>query len=190
MIPIVPPTTTALYKSHGTGEVRLQDFGAIGEHCVLEAQVLVFHAENIFLGANVYVGHQTILKAYYKNEMRIGDRTWVGQQCFFHSAGGLTIEHEVGIAPGVRILTSVHDEAPQSIAVLKAPLRFAPVHIETGADIGVGAVVLPGVRIGRGAIIGAGSVINRDVPPYAVVAGVPGKVLRYRATEPATGMSP
>lgn len=171
---------SALYQSHGTGAFELSDFASVGAHCVFEAGVLVFHPQNISLGENVYVGHQTILKGYHKNQMRIGNRTWIGQQCFFHSAGGLVIEEHVGIAPCVRILTSVHDEAPRSVPVPKSPLRFAPVHIEEGADIGVGAVILPGVRIGRGAIIGAGSVINRDVPAYAVVAGVPGRVLRFR----------
>ena len=59
---------------------------ALGVDCVFEAGVLVFHPENIRLGRNVYVGHQAILKGYYRNEMVIGDETWIGQQCFFHFA--------------------------------------------------------------------------------------------------------
>jgi len=55
------------------------------------------------------------------------------------------------------------------------------VHIEDDADLGVGAIVLPGVRVGRGAQVGAGAVVTRDVPPYAVVAGNPARVLRERA---------
>ncbi len=168
------------YRSHGDGMFLESDFAAIGANCVFESGVLVFHPQSVSLGENVYVGHQTILKGYHKNAMRIGDHTWIGQGCFFHSAGGLTIEHEVGIAPSVRIITSVHGEAPRDLPVSAAPLRFAPVHIETGADIGVGAIILPGVRIGRGAIVGAGSVVNRDVPAFAVVAGVPARVLRFR----------
>ena len=61
-----------------------------------------------------------------------------------------------------------------------APIDFAPVIIEDDADLGVGAIVLPGVRIGRGAQVGAGAVVTRDVPPYAVVAGNPARVLRER----------
>lgn len=168
------------YRSHGDGTFALKDFASLGADCIFEAGVMVFHAQSISLGQNVYVGHQTILKGYHKNQMVIGDHTWIGQGCFFHSAGGLTIESDVGIAPSVRILTSVHDEAPRHVPVPQSPLTFSPVHIETGADIGIGAVILPGVRIGRGAIVGAGSVVNRDVPPFAVVAGVPARVLRYR----------
>ncbi len=173
-------TSRTPYRSHGDGSFSTNDFASIGPNCVFEAGVLVFHPQSISLGENVYVGHQTILKGYHRNTMQIGDHTWIGQGCFFHSAGGLTIEHDVGIAPSVRILTSVHDEAPQCVPVSGAALQFASVHIETGADIGIGAIILPGVRIGRGAIVGAGSVVNRDVPAFAVVAGVPARVLRYR----------
>ena len=64
--------------------------------------------------------------------------------------------------------------------VLGAPLRFAPVVVEDDADLGVGAIVLPGVTIGRGAIIGAGAVVASDVPAYTVAAGVPARVQRER----------
>ncbi len=141
---------------------------------------MVFHPENVHLGRNVYVGHRAILKGYYKNELRIGDETWIGQQCFFHSAGGIAIGARVGIGPGVRILTSQHREAGRQTPILFSPVDFAPVVIEDDADIGVGATILPGVRIGRGAQIGAGAVVSRDIPAYAVAAGVPAKVLRFR----------
>ena len=52
--------------------------------------------------------------------------------------------------------------------------------VEADSDLGVGAVILPGVRIGRGAQIGAGAVVTRDVPPFAVAAGNPARVLRFR----------
>lgn len=170
-------------RTHGTGTFRPEDLKSLGDDCVLEAGVLVFHPENVSLGLNVYVGHQTILKGYYKNELRIGDYTWIGQMCFFHAAGGIEIGREVGIGPGVRILTSVHDEPPRSVPIPRAPLVFAKVTIGDGADLGVNAVIMPGVTVGEGAIVGAGSVVTKDVPPYAVVAGVPAKILRYRAED-------
>lgn len=168
------------HRSHGTGAFEPHQFRSLGADCVFEAGVLVFHPETITLGENVYVGHQTILKGYYRNEMRIGDQAWIGQQCFFHSAGGLFVGARVGIGPGVKILTSQHEDAGRETPVLMSPLKEAPVVIEEDADVGVGAVVLPGVTVGRGAIVGAGAVVTRDVPAYAVVAGVPARVLRYR----------
>jgi acetyltransferase-like isoleucine patch superfamily enzyme len=168
------------HKSHGDGRFEPSQFRRIGPDCVFETGVLVFHPENISLGTNVYVGHHAILKGYYKNEMSIGDETWIGQQCFFHAAGGLTIGARVGIGPGVRIITSVHEEAGRATPVLFSPVAFAPVVIEDDADIGVGSTILPGVTIGRGAIIGAGAVVNVSIPPYTIAAGVPVRVLRER----------
>ncbi len=173
-------TDEKLHRSHGTGQFTPEQFRALGDDCVFEPGVLVFHPENITLGRNVYVGHYAILKGYYRNEMRVGDRTWIGQQCFFHAAGGLTIGARVGVGPGVKIITSVHAEAGRGVPVLYSPVETAPVVIEDDADLGVNSVILPGVTVGRGAIVGAGAVVARDVPPYAVVAGVPAKVLRYR----------
>lgn len=168
------------HRSHGAGTFRRSDLRAIGRDCVIERGVLVFHPENVSLGRNVYVGHQTILKGYYRNQLRIGDETWIGQQCFLHAAGGIAIGARVGVGPGVKILTSQHREAGRATPVLFSPIAFAPVAIEDDADVGVGAIVLPGVTVGRGAVVGAGAVVTRDVPAFAVVAGVPARVLRRR----------
>lgn len=168
------------HRSHGTGTFEPADLGTCGEGCVFEAGCLIFHPQNVHLGRNVYLGHQAILKGYHENEMRIGDETWIGQQCFFHSAGGITIGARVGIGPGVRILTSAHAEAGRGIPILFSPIDRAPVVIEDDADLGVGSIVLPGVTIGRGAQVGAGAVVSRDVPAYAVAAGVPARVIRER----------
>ena len=168
------------HRSHGTGTFSVEDFAYCGPDCVFEAGVLVFHPENIELGANVYVGHHAILKGYYRGKMRIGDETWIGQQAFLHSAGGISIGSHVGIGPGVRIITSAHTEAGRLTPILESPIEVAPVTIEDDCDIGVGAIVLAGVRIGRGAQIGAGAVVTRDVPPYAIARGVPARVTRER----------
>lgn len=168
------------FRSHGSGAFGLQDFASVGPDCVFESGVLVFHPERMWLGRNVYVGHNAILKGYYNADLRIGDETWIGQQAFLHAGGGLTIGAHVGVGPAVRIITSEHAEAGRDLPVLLSPLRFAPVLIEDDADLGVGSIVLPGVTIGRGAVIGAGAVVTADVPAYAVVAGVPARVLRTR----------
>lgn len=168
------------HKSHGSGAFEPSQLAACGEGCVFEAGVLIFHPENVELGRNVYVGHHAILKGYYKNRLRIGDETWIGQQVFMHSAGGLEIGARVGIGPGVRIITSNHREAGREVPVLFSPVEFAPVVIGEDSDLGVGCVVLPGVTIGRGAVIGAGAVVAEDIPDYAVAAGVPARVLRLR----------
>ena len=168
------------HKSHGTGLFRREDLAACGEDCVLEGELLVFHPENVHLGRNVYVGHRTILKGYYKNDLRIGDGTWIGQMCFLHGAGGLTIGAHVGIGPGVTITTSNHGELGRATPPLLTPVVFAQVIIEDEVNIGVGAIVMPGVRIGRGAKVGAGAVVTHDVEPYAIVTGAPARLIKMR----------
>jgi acetyltransferase-like isoleucine patch superfamily enzyme len=168
------------FRSEGDGRFRPEDLGACGADCVFEDGVRIFHARNVRLGRNVYVGHDTILKGYHHGELLIGDETWIGQQCFLHSAGGITIGSRVGIAPAVKVLTSFHAESGRTVPILFAPIETAPVVIEDDSDLGIGAIVLPGVTIGRGAQIGAGAVVSRDVPPYTVAMGVPARVVRER----------
>lgn len=172
--------TKCRHSSHGEGNFISNDFSKLGENVIFEKGVLTFHPEYIEIGDNVYIGHNTILKGYHKNKMAIGDNTWIGQGCFFHSAGGLTIGKSVGIAPFVKIITSTHDESPTNIPVIENKLILKEVLIEDGCDIGLGAIILPGIRIGEGAIVAAGSIVTRDIEPYTVVAGSPAKLLRKR----------
>ncbi len=180
------------YRSHGSGRFARSDLGSCPDSAVLEEGVLIFHPENVFLGEDVYVGHAAQLKGYYKNQLRIGRGSWIGQAAFLHAAGGIAIGEDVGIGPHVCILTSSHvlpsrTAAPDlpaelspddDLAILRRPLTFAAVTLEAGCDIGVGAILLPGVTIGRLAQVGAGAVVTASVPPRTIVAGNPARVLR------------
>jgi acetyltransferase-like isoleucine patch superfamily enzyme len=90
----------------------------------------------------------------------------------------------VGWGPGAKILTSTHTGRPRDIPIIKSDLTIRPVRIEAWADVGTGAMVMPGVTVGRGSIVGAGAVVTKDVPPFAVVAGVPARFVRWREDEP------
>jgi acetyltransferase-like isoleucine patch superfamily enzyme len=171
-------------QSHGTGLFSLDQLARVGEGTVLEDGVRIWHPETVAIGASVYVGHGTLLKGYYSSRMVIGDGTWIGQLCFFHSAGGITIGANVGIGPRVTILTSTHRLDQLDRPILHAELTFTPVTIEDDADIGVGAVLMPGVTVGRGAQVAAGAVVVEPVAPYAIVVGVPARVLRSRRGSP------
>lgn len=169
-----------LYQSHGDGVFDLSQFSSAGENVVIERGVFVFHPENIRIGSNVYIGHQTILKGYYKNQLVLEDDVWIGQQCFLHSAGGLIVEEGVGIGPGVRVITSTHSDPGRGQPIMSGQIVFAPVTIGRYSDIGIGSVVLPGVTVGEGTQVGAGAVVAADTPAYSVVAGVPARVIRMR----------
>jgi acetyltransferase-like isoleucine patch superfamily enzyme len=137
----------------------------------------------LHLGSDIYIGHQAILKAYYQNEMRIGTGTWIGQQCFLHSAGGIEIGNHVGLGPGVRILTSQHKLSDPTIPILHEQIETAKVTIGNGSDVGVNAVILPGITLGVGVQVGAGAVVTKSFPDHSVIAGVPAVLVRNR-TEP------
>ena len=169
------------FKSHGTGEFSPREFRKLGENVIFEAGVLVFHPENIELGSNIYIGHNTMLKGYYRNQLTIGDNTWIGQGCFIHAAGGVAIGNCVGIGPFVKIMSSEHIEEGREVPVLFARTEDMPVMIEDDSNIGMGAIIRPGITIGRGCQVGAGAVVTKSLPPYSVAAGVPARVLRSRA---------
>ena len=176
-------------ESHGNGKLdikgsvitdNIESLKILGKKTVLEEGVLLFHPENISIHNNGYFGHNTILKGYYKNEMIIGEGTWIGPQCFFHSAGGIKIGKNIGIGPGVNILTSYHKDTNIKKPILHEELELKPVIIEDDSDLGVNSVIMPGVTIKRGTQVGAGAVVTKDFPEYSVIAGVPAKLIRIR----------
>ncbi len=177
-------------RSHGTRPMRLEDLGAAGPGCIVEHGALVAHPERVFLGRGVYVGPFAVLEGYHLEHgvLRVGDGSWIGPHAVLHAAGGLHIGRRVGIGPQACILTSQHELDAEPEALLDAPLRFASVVIEDGADIGARSVLMPGVRIGRGAQVGAGAVVTEDVPDFAIVVGVPARLLRHRWTSVDPGM--
>lgn len=174
------------YSSHGSGAFQRADLGRCGQNVIIEAGVRIFHPERVFLEDNLYIGHGTLLKGYYKNDLILRQDCWVGQGCFFHSAGGIEVGAGTGIGPGVRILTSTHEETGPEHPIMAGALQLAPVFIGEGSDIGVGAIILPGVRIGRGVQVGAGAVVTADLPDHCIAAGIPARVLRFRGQPPSS----
>lgn len=169
------------WKSRGDGKFELNQLAAIGSNVIFEEGTRVIHPESLELGNNIYVGHNTILQCYFKNRMRIGDNAFIGPNCFFHSAGGITIGKNVGLAAYTKIITSVHEESDLETPISFNEIVFNEVIIEDNVHVGIGTIILPGVRIGEGAQIGAGAVVTKDVPKYAVSVGVPAKVIRIRS---------
>jgi acetyltransferase-like isoleucine patch superfamily enzyme len=137
------------------------------------------HIETIEIGDGVFVGEQAMIQGRVDGTCTIGDHAWLGPQSYF-DARALVIEEYVGWGPGARVLGSEHGGQPLDVPVIQTDLVIKPVHIGAWADIGVNAVILPGVTIGKGAIIGAGSVVTADIPPMTVAVGAPARVTRQR----------
>lgn len=151
----------------------------MGDGCRVERAVLAIHPETFQIGRGVFIGAQTMIQGRFDGTCVIGDHVWIGPQSYF-DARHLVIEEYVGWGPGAKVLGSTHTGLPTDVPIISTALTIAPVRIGAWADIGVNAVILPGVTVGRGAIVGAGAVVTHDVPPYAIVAGAPAKLLRYR----------
>lgn len=142
------------------------------------------HMETFEIGNAVFVGCQSYIQGRFDGSCVIGNHVWIGPQSYF-DARDLVLEDYVGWGPGAKVLGSTHTGLPVEVPIVKTDLEIRPVRVGRGADIGVNAVLLPGVTVGEGSIIGAGAVVTHDVPPYAVVAGVPARLLRWRkAYEP------
>ncbi|MDD8657341.1 N-acetyltransferase [Escherichia coli] len=105
-----------------------------------------------------------------ENDVVIGDRVTIKSGVYIWD--GVFIEDDVFIGPCV---TFTNDKIPRS---KKYPEKFLKTIIKKGASIGANATILPGITIGENAIVGAGTVVTKDVAPYTVIAGNPGKVIR------------
>jgi acetyltransferase-like isoleucine patch superfamily enzyme len=146
---------SAIIGMRGDGLVDLQDGAQIFSDCTME----------IFEGGNITIGEQAGLQrgcvlASAIHPIVIGRRAEIAPYCTFFS-------YDHGIEAGREIFGQ--------------PLTSkGPIIIGEDAWLGNGVVVLSGVRIGNGAVVGAGSVVVRDIPDFAIAAGVPARVIRYR----------
>ena len=138
------------------------------------------HFETFEIGDGVFVGEQAFIQGRAEGRCIIGDHAWIGPQSYL-DARDLVIGEYVGWGPGARALGSQHIGQPHDIPIIQTDLEIKSTRIEAWADIGVNAVVLPGVVIGQGAIVGAGAIVTRDVEAFSIVAGVPATFLRWRA---------
>lgn len=108
---------------------------------------------------------------FIENDVVIGDRVTIknGVQLW----DGLRVGDDVFIGPNV---TFTNDKRPRS---KQHPVEYLATHIEAGASIGGGATILPGLKIGRSAMVGSGAVVTRSVPPNAIVVGNPARIIGY-----------
>jgi maltose O-acetyltransferase len=115
---------------------------------------------------------------FFPQGLSVGQHTTIGNDSFFDARDGIIIGSSVNIAAEVRIYTREHDIDARDFAEIGGP-----VVIEDYAYIGTRVTILPGVRVGRGAVVASGAVVTKDVPPYTLVGGVPAKVIRERSRD-------
>jgi acetyltransferase-like isoleucine patch superfamily enzyme len=143
--------------------------------------------EGLRFGDNVTIGRDAQVRpsGYYGRDvgvgLRVGANSNVGPGCYLGASGGITIGDNVLMAPAVIILSEEHNFDERGVTIKSQGVRHAPTEIADDVWLGARATVLGGTRIGRGAVVAAGAVVTRDVPPGAIVGGVPARVIRDRA---------
>jgi acetyltransferase-like isoleucine patch superfamily enzyme len=131
--------------------------------------------------ATLLLGQHIQLGGIRSTKVSIGKGTVINEGCFLYTTGGLIIGENVSISAGAWLVTGTHDmNDPQF------PDDYRPIVIGNHAWIGVRAILLAGITIGEGAVVMAGAVVTRDVPPYAVVGGVPAHVVSQRKLQNAS----
>ncbi|MBQ9254165.1 MAG: galactoside O-acetyltransferase [Bacteroidales bacterium] len=123
----------------------------IGENSRIMPPITVVRAKNVKIGKNVVIMNN----------------------CLMMSAGGITIEDNVLVVANCQIISNNHDLAEHQIITCK------PVHLKKNCWVGAGASILPGVTIGENSVIGAGSVVTKDVPDNCIAVGSPAKVIKH-----------
>jgi acetyltransferase-like isoleucine patch superfamily enzyme len=119
----------------------------------------------------------TVFVPFYTNfgrHIRIGKNVFINHACSFLDLGGITIEDHVQLGPRVNLVTENHPIDPAK----RKYLDLKPVVIKHNAWIAAGATILPGVTIGKNAIVAAGAVVNKDVPDNTIAGGIPAKVIK------------
>jgi acetyltransferase-like isoleucine patch superfamily enzyme len=163
----------------------------VGRSVTLEDDVKIdaLSRQGVWLGDNVAIGRFTVIECtgvitHLGEGFRIGANSNLGDYNFVGAAGGVTIGRHVLIGQGVRFHSENHVTTRTDIPIKEQGVTHRGIIVEDDVWLGSGVIVLDGVRVGTGAVVAAGSVVTRDVPPYAVVAGVPAQVIRYRKELP------
>src|SRR5205814_1156385 len=110
--------------------------------------------------------------------LEVGANTYIGPHCVLGAAGGIRLGSDVTLGAYVQLLAENHEFTDPNVPINQQGVSRRGIVVEDGCWLGNSAIVLDGIRVGRRAVVGAGSVVTHDVPPGAVVAGNPARLIR------------
>ena len=136
------------------------------------------------VGRNVGIGDEVFFSG--NKSIKCADNVGFSEGCRIYGGGGISIGEHVMFAPFTLLITSNHRYVSQFVKE-SHHVEWKPIVIKDDVWIGERAIILPGVTIGRGSIVGAGAIVTKDVPDFAIVAGNPAKVIKYRVERRIVG---
>lgn len=160
-------------------------FGHWGVHSRLEAPSKLVQPQLITVGDNVYLGAYSWLNASDDRKdgqptLQIGDGTYIGRFSQINAWRDVVIGRNVLIGDRVFISDADHCFRDTSLPIIHQGDAFVgAVHLEDGCWVGIGAVILPGVTVGKNSVVAANAVVTRNVPDFAIVAGAPAKIISH-----------
>ncbi|WP_372789303.1 acyltransferase [Paraconexibacter sp.] len=163
---------------------RRRRFHAFGADSVVHKPIAIYGPWQMALGERVLILHGAWLsveKVAWERPapvVRIGNRVGIRPYCTISAAESITIEDDVILSAYSTVIDCDHTIVPGVPNVLQTPLETTPVHIGAGTWIGERCSILRGARIGKGCIIGAGSVVRGQIPDHSVAVGVPARVVK------------
>lgn len=160
-------------------------FKKFGKNSILGKSLTVNGEQNISIGSFTWIDDFVTMAASF-GELKIGNRIHIAPFSILSAGGGLYIEDYVGIASNVHIYS--HSEVPKRGKSMAGPMvdevnkgfKSAPVYLKKNSFVSAGAIILPGVTIGEGAIVGANSVVTKNVEPWTIVIGNPARKIGKR----------
>ncbi len=161
---------------------------SVGRSFVAEdyTEIQALSAEGVRIGSNVTMARFAQIRpsGYYGGELgvgfEIGDNSNIGAYAYMGAAGGIRIGRNVMMGPRVSLLAEQHNIDRTDIPMKDQGTSRKGIIIEDDVWLGANCCVLDGVTVGTGAVIAAGAVVSKDVPPFAIVGGVPAKIIRMR----------
>ena len=179
-------------------------FKATGGGLIIGRNVVIRNPRNIALGNNVTIDDNSLIDGRGAGEqgvvieddvivnrncmiqakagpVRLGSRTTIGSNSVIVSMAGVEFGEAVLVAGNCYFSAGAYHVDDTTSAVMdQGAYSKGPIIIDDNSWIGTGAIILDGVRVGKGAIVGAGAVVTKDVPDFAIVAGIPARVIRTR----------